>query len=220
MTFPASCLRIVVRSVLLVLLVTGRPLAAGASAPADDWPCYGRDPGGMRFSPLTDVTRDNVGQLKVAWVFHTGDISNGKGQTKRSGFETTPVLVHGVLYLTTPFNRIIALDPETGRQLWAHDPHTELSWNYGDGLVNRGVAVWPASPNQRETSGGVPQRIFEATLDARLVAVDAATGRLCQDFGRNGEVSLRQVPRYTRGQYHMTSPPAVIDDLVVVGSAI
>lgn len=196
-------------------------LATGASAASpDDWPCYGRDPGGMRYSPLTDINRANVSQLKVAWIYHTGDISDGKRRRKRSGFETTPILVDGVLYLTTPFNRVVALDPETGKQLWAHDPRTELTWNYGDGLVNRGVATWPDPSRSVEKAGEPRRRIFEATLDARLIALDAKTGAPCPDFGKNGQVSLRKVPRYIPGQYHMTSPPAVVDDLVVVGSAI
>jgi quinoprotein glucose dehydrogenase len=175
----------------------------------------------MRYSPLTQVNRDNVSKLRVAWVFHTGDISNGRGNRKRSGFETTPLVVDGTLYLTTPFNRIVALDPETGAQRWAYDPKTELTWNYGDGLINRGVASWlDTSKADAKTGTQGRRRIFEGTLDARLVAIDAATGKACQDFGEKGEVSLRNIPRYIRGQYHVTSPPAVIDDLVVVGSAI
>jgi quinoprotein glucose dehydrogenase len=197
---------------------TQNSVAAAPGGGGDDWACYGRDPGGMRYSPLTQISRENVSQLKPAWVFHTGDISDGKGRVKRSGFETTPLMIQGRLYLTTPFNRIIALDPETGRQIWAHDPHTELSWNFGDGLINRGVATWiePTELNGHNAR----RRIFEATLDARLVAVDAETGEPCSDFGERGQISLREVTRYIRGQYHMTSPPAVIDDLVVVGSAI
>jgi len=172
----------------------------------------------MRYSPLTQINRDTVSRLKVAWTFHTGDVSDGKGNLRRSGFETTPVVLDGRLYLTTPFNRILALDPQTGRQVWAYDPKTELSWNYGDGLINRGVATWAeaAGDQQRRPK----RRIFEATLDARLVAVDAETGEACKEFGDRGQVSLRGIPRYVQGQYHMTSPPAVIDDLVVVGSAI
>jgi quinoprotein glucose dehydrogenase len=185
---------------------------------ADDWPCYGRDAGGMRYSPLAQINRGNVAQLKVAWIFHTGDISDGRGKRKRSGFETTPILIDGTLYLTTPFNRVIALDPETGRQHWVHDPKTELSWNYGDGLISRGVATWPAPSDGSNTPAR--RRIFEATLDARLIALDAITGKPCSDFGTGGQVSLRKVARYAPGQYHMTSPPAVIDDLVVVGSSI
>jgi quinoprotein glucose dehydrogenase len=211
------------RSSLYALLFSALALPAlAAPSPAlDDWPYYGHDAGGMRYSPLTGINRENVSQLKIAWVFHTGDISDGKGNRKRSGFETTPLMVDGTLYLTTPFNRVIALDPETGVQRWAYDPKTELAWNYGDGLINRGVATWVDS-SKRDTKAGTPgrRRIFEATVDARLIAVDAASGKPCADFGENGQVSLRNVPRYIRGQYHMTSPPAVIDDLVIVGSAI
>src|SRR5579859_5355479 len=107
-----------------------------------DWPYYGHDAGGMRYSPLAQIDRANVASLKVAWTFHTGDISDGSGNRKRSGFETTPVLVDGTLYLTTPFNRVIALDPQTGAQRWAYDPKIDLRGDYGDGLVNRGVATW------------------------------------------------------------------------------
>ena len=103
----------------------------------------------------------------------------------RSGFETTPLLIDGTLYLTTPFNRVIALDPETGTQRWAYDPKTDLTLNYGDGLINRGVATWPA-PGADKSDSGVRRRLFEATLDARLIAMDAATGVPCRDFGDGG----------------------------------
>lgn len=189
-----------------------------SGAPVDDWPHYGHDPGGMRYSPLNEINRDNVSQLKVAWVFHTGDISDGSGRRRRSGFETTPILVDGTLYLTTPFNRVIALVPETGAQRWAYDPKIDPTWEYGDGLINRGIATW-LDP-VRDAGQPCRRRIFESTLDARLIALDAATGTSCSDFGKGGEVSLRDVPGYRPGCYHMTSPPAVIDDIVVVGSAI
>ena len=184
----------------------------------DDWPYYGHDAGGMRYSPLTEINKGNVARLKVAWVFHTGDVSEGGHNRARSGFETTPILVEKALYLSTPFNRVIALDPQTGAQRWAYDPKISLTWSYGDGLVNRGVSTFLDS----KLAAGQPcrRRIYEATLDARLVALDAGTGRPCVDFGNDGQVSLRDVPRYIQGAYHMTSPPAVVDDLVVVGSAI
>jgi len=186
--------------------------------PNDSWPYYGHDAGGMRYSPLTQINRSNVTQLQVAWTFHTGDISEGSGGRKRSGFETTPLLVDGTLYLTTAFNRIVALDPETGKRRWAYDPKIDLDGDYGDGLVNRGVATWLDSA--RPAAQPCSRRIFESTQDARLVAVDAATGTPCADFGRDGQVSLRDVPQYDAGWFHMTSPPAIIDNLVVVGSAI
>lgn len=196
--------------------------ATPPAGPTDDWPVYGHDPGGMRYSPLTQINRQNVAQLKVAWTFHTGDISDESGNRRRSGFETTPILVDGTLYLSTPFNRVIALDPQTGAQRWAYDPKIDPTWSYGDGLINRGLATWldPTRP------AGQPcrRRIFEATVDARLLSLDAATGSPRADFGasqgRGGQVSLRDVSRYINGWYHMTSPPAVIDDVVVIGSAI
>ena len=199
-------------------------LLAWAAAPTpsdtagDSWPYYGHDAGGMRYSPLTQINRDNVSTLKVAWTFHTGDISEASGRRKRSGFETTPLLVDGTLYLTTAFNRIIALDPEAGQQRWAYNPKIELDGDYGDGLVNRGVATWLDATRAKDKP--CRRRIFESAQDARLVAVDAATGTPCADFGKGGQVSLHDVLQYDPGWYHMTSPPAIIDDLVVVGSAI
>ncbi len=193
-------------------------VAHGQSAGNTDWPNYGNDPGGMRYSLLKQINRENVAKLKVAWTFHTGDISDGSHDRRRSGFETTPILVDGTLYLTTPFNRVIALDPETGKQRWAYDPHIDQTLDYGDGLVNRGVATWLDAT--RPVEQACRRRIYEATLDARLISVDAATGKPCMDFGDLGQVSLRGVAGYRAGWYHMTSPPTVIDDLVVVGSAI
>jgi quinoprotein glucose dehydrogenase len=191
-----------------------------------EWPNYGNDPGGMRYSTLTQINRDTVAKLKVAWVFHTGDIADGSDGYRRSGFETTPILVDGTLYLTTPFNRVIALDPATGTQRWAYDPKIDRSLEYGDGLINRGVTTWLDS--SKSANQPCHRRIFEASLDARLIALDAKTGKPCSDFGGNGEINLRNVPGYEikglgehpQGWYHMTSPPVTIDDLVIVGSAI
>lgn len=208
------------RSGLLVMVCTmlASAIALGQISGDSEWPAYGNDPGGMRYSPLSQINRENVSKLKVAWVFHTGDVSDGIRDRRRSGFEATPILVGGTLYFTTPFNRVIALDPETGRQRWAYDPNVDLTLDYGDGLVNRGVATWLDS--RRPSKEPCHRRIYEATLDARLISLDAKTGKPCFDFGDYGQVSLRNVPGYRAGWYHMTSPPAVIDDLVVVGSAI
>lgn len=199
---------------LLVTFIAGTPLLAQDT----DWPNYGNDPGGMRYSPLSQINRENVSRLKTAWIFHTGDISDGTHDRRRSGFESTPIFVDGTLFVTTGFNRIIALDADTGTQKWAYDPKIDLTLEYGDGLINRGVSTW-LDP---KAASGQPchRRIYEATLDARLIAIDAATGRPCMDFGDYGQVVLRDVPGYRAGWYHMTSPPAIIDDLVIVGSAI
>jgi quinoprotein glucose dehydrogenase len=208
---------------ILVLVCAAMLGAGGQSSHAengsgDDWPYYGHDAGGMRYSPLAQINRGNVATLQVAWTFHVGDISDGSGGKKRSGLETTPILVDGTLYLTSAFNRVFAIDPETGKQRWVYDPMIELAGEYGDGLINRGVSAWldPA----RAKGKPCRRRIFETTLDARLIALDGATGDPCMDFGNRGQISLRDVARYIPGNYHMTSPPAVIDDVIVVGSAI
>jgi quinoprotein glucose dehydrogenase len=213
---------------ILFLLLAGQLLAQPAlkqthlavqAAPQEsDWPNYGNDPGGMRYSSLSEINRSNVAQLKVAWVFHTGDISNGSNGRRRSGLETTPLMVDGTLYLTTGFNRVIALDPETGKQKWAYDPHIDQMWESGDGLINRGAATWVDS--KRAASTPCHRTIFEATIDARLIALDAASGTPCPGFGKDGQVDLRNVPGFRSGWYHITSPPAVMDDLVIIGSAI
>ena len=200
----------------MMLSATAAALMAGA-AQADEWAAYGRDPQGTRFSPLTQVTPANVASLKPAWTFHTGDMADGKHGGPRSGFETTPLFLDGRLYLTTPFNRVIALDPASGKQLWAYDPQVNIKAPYGDGLINRGLAAWR---DPKAGKGACALRLYEATLDARLVSVDAATGAPCPGFGTDGVVSLRDVARYRIGQYHMTSPPIVVDGVVVVGSAI
>ncbi|PYR04942.1 MAG: pyrroloquinoline quinone-dependent dehydrogenase [Acidobacteria bacterium] len=202
----------------LMIGIAAVRLATVAGGPADGWPSYGHDPGGMRFSPLTEIDRTNVARLEVAWTVHTGDISDGSGGRSRSGFETTPIVVDEVLYFSTPFNRVIALDPETGKERWSYDPKIDKTTSYGDGLINRGVSTWLDAA--RRTNEPCRRRIYEATLDARLIALDARTGAPCADFGRGGQVDLTGVAAYRKGEYHMTSPPAVVDDVVIVGSAI
>jgi len=202
------------------ILGAAAAVALAGAASADEWSAYGRDPQATRFSPLTQISAANVASLKPAWTFHTGDISTGKekGGGPRSGFESTPLMLDGRLYVTTPFNRVIALDPASGKQLWAYDPKLDRDQPYGDGLINRGLAAW-RDPKAGK-GGACALRLYEATLDARLVSVDAASGQPCAGFGQAGEVSLRDVARYRAGQYHMTSPPIVVDGVVVVGSAI
>jgi quinoprotein glucose dehydrogenase len=218
-TKPSESLLVLSLSLCVALCaVFAAPVAFAQTPNGAEWPTYGNDPGGMRYSPLTEINRENVANLKFAWIFRTGDVSDGSDGRKRSGFETTPILVDGTLFFTTAFNRVIALDPETGKQRWAYDPKIDQTLDYGDGLVNRGVATWldPA----RSANQDCRRRIYEATQDARLISLDAATGKPCTDFGNSGQVNLTNVPGYLPGWYHMTSPPAVIDDLVVVGSAI
>src|SRR5258706_8471412 len=176
------CCACIVAVAFGVPAATQKIMAGPESANDNEWPYYGHDAGGMRYSPLTQINRENVSHLKVAWTFHAGDISDGHGRRKRSGFETTPLLVDGTLYLTTPFNRVIALDPGTGKQRWEYDPKIALDGDYGDGVVNRGVAT--CLDSARASGQPCRRRIFESTQDARLIALDAATRAPCADFGK------------------------------------
>jgi quinoprotein glucose dehydrogenase len=186
-----------------------------------EWPFYGRDPGGTKYSPLANINRRNVQNLKQAWIYRTGDLLY---RTDSSGaqpaHEATPLFVGERLYLSTPFGRVIALNPETGIPLWTYDPKIDLKSDYSD-FADRGVSYWRDS-RQRQGSF-CAERIFDATIDARLIALDAMTGKPCPDFGDRGQVNLlhglRNGPEYN-GEYQVTSPPAVIHDLVVVGSAV
>src|SRR5689334_14305029 len=106
-------------------------LAGGLASSSGDWPSYGHDPGGERFSPLNAINRSNVGRLKIAWTFRTGDAYQPK-ESKPTAFEATPLYIEGTLYLSTPLGRAIALDPVTGRQRWAYDPKIDKDKGYGD----------------------------------------------------------------------------------------
>lgn len=177
-----------------------------------DWPAYGGDAGGERFSPLDAIRRENVASLEVAWTFRTGDAYQPK-DSKPTAFEATPLHVGGTLYLSTPVGRVIALDPVTGQQRWAFDAKVPRDKGYGD-FASRGVCTW---------QHGGERRIFVATIDARLIALDAKTGKSIPGFGEQGTVDLRKGLRIApRGfaDYQVTSPPAVVGDTVVVGSAI
>jgi quinoprotein glucose dehydrogenase len=179
-----------------------------------DWPYYGRDPGGTKFSPLKQIDRSNVQKLKVAWTFHTGDMYKGE-KGRATAFESTPLYVDGTLFVTTPLGKVIALNPATGKELRRFDAKVNRDTGYGD-FANRGVSTWVDSKTKE-------RRLFLASIDARLIALDAKTGRKFDDFGDNGEVRLRnglRVAPHEESEYEETSPPAVIGDVVVVGSAI
>ena len=128
-----------------VFLMAAIALLAAAEAPrsaAGDWAFYGGDAGGSRYSQLDQINKANVAELKPAWEFHTGDVSDGSDDRPKSEFEATPIVVAGTMFLTTPFNRVLAIDPETGQQKWSFDPKIDPHVHYSEGLVNRGVAFW------------------------------------------------------------------------------
>jgi quinoprotein glucose dehydrogenase len=196
------------------------PAAGSAERTRHEWIDYGGDRGGLRYAPLADIGPANVARLEIAWVHHSGDVSDGRsGVPSTSAYEVTPILVDGSLFLCTPFNRVIALDPETGAERWSYDPGIDLAMVYANQLVCRGVSTW-LDPGPGV--GPCRRRILTATNDARLIALDARTGEPCADFGHAGQVDLARGvgERRYRGEYQVTSPPAVLGDRVIVGSAI
>ena len=194
------------------------PELAHAGAPSD-WPHHGRDAGGSRHAPLAEITRENVRELRVAWTHHTGDLARMESfPWRNASFQATPILVDGTLYLCSGLHRVIALDPETGAERWSFDPQVDFSIGRADPAC-RGVSSW--LDEGAAAGDACRRRIYLATTDARLFALDAATGRPCAGFGEDGVVALAHgIANARPGLYGVTSPPAVIGDLVVTGSQI
>lgn len=190
---------------------------AAAAGPAD-WPNYGRTPGGDRHSPLVQISRDNVAVLQLAWEYKTGEAGVETGNP--TAMEATPLVIDGVMYLATPLGKVIALDPVTGREIWTREVPVERKRHFGD-WVSRGVSFWK-DPTAK-TRAPCAHRVIISVVDARLVQLDARDGTFCQAFGTGGVVNLLDGLRNAQSyvdEYEQTSPPAVIGDLIVVGSAI
>jgi len=169
------------------------------------------------------ITRENVGKLRVAWTYHTHALEPATARNQKAAFESTPILVEGTLYLTTPFNAVVALDPVTGREQWKFDPEVSRDHDYSE-VTSRGVAAWvdPKAPDPKAAKDAPCRvRLFEGTIEARLLALDAKTGKLCADFGIGGQVDLgHDVALNSLGDYEVTSAPTVVGDLVITGSSI
>ncbi len=178
--------------------------------------------GGGRYSPLAQIHPGNVDQLEQVWSYRHGDVQAPRLRPDRvnrsTSFEGTPLVFDGRLVVSTPFNRVIALDVATGRELWSFDPEIDRGRFFANMLINRGVALWRGG----ERASPCGHRILTATLDARLIALDAVTGRRCDGFGEAGEVDLLSaLPGIADAhEYNVTSPPTVVGDVVVVGSSI
>jgi quinoprotein glucose dehydrogenase len=192
-------------------------LALAAPAAAEDWPVYAGDAGGQRFSPHAEIARTNVARLELAWQIRTGDLDADPGPPEQMAFQATPILVDGLLVLPTPLGRVLALDPASGAERWRFDA-TVKGHEYSE-YTSRGVAAWldGAAP----AAAPCRRRVFAATVESRLFALDAASGKLCTGFGRGGEVSLKEgIGEDRPWGYTISSPPTLAGDVVVVGSAI
>lgn len=213
--------------------------------PDGDWQSYGRTAFGDRYSPLAQITPENAGKLVPAWTYRTGDIPgpNDPGETTA---ENTPLKVNGMLYVCTPHSQVIALDPDTGKEIWRFDPKisTQKAANFKGWahMTCRGVsyhddAAYAATPapapsavpgrspapaaTAATSANACPRRLLLPTADTRLIALNADTGKPCEDFGVNGSIDLgANIGAFTPGGYYSTSPPAVTQNLVVIGGHV
>ncbi|RUL88311.1 pyrroloquinoline quinone-dependent dehydrogenase [Tautonia sociabilis] len=197
--------------IALVVLLACSGIAGGQPSRTVDWPAVGNDPGCMRYSELDQINRSNVQLLEPAWTYRTGELEGRVGKT----IECTPIIIDGVMYVTTGYLRVVALDAASGEALWEVDPLNEHPWEHApaSGGVNRGCAYW---------SDGDPdgqRRIIHGTSDGRLFSIDARTGALDPAFGNGGIVNLREglEPRFARLSYGPTSAPAIWEDTIIVG---
>jgi len=196
-----------------------RPTTSEAGLTDVGWPAYAGDAGGSHFSGAWQINRDNLGRLAPVWVFRTGETGEGYTSAYKHTFEATPILVRSTLYFSTAFNRVFAVDAETGAERWRFDAGIDPEPHYTE-ASNRGVAHWV--DHEAMVDQPCLERIFAGTLDSRLIALDAKTGERCTEFAGTGEVDLRAALREEdRGlAYPVTSPPVVIGDTVVLGSGM
>ena len=184
------------------------------------WEHWGGDRGGMRFSPLTQITPANVGDLVQAWEFRTGDLERrAPAVMARTKFQATPLLVEDSLIFCSPFNEVIALDPGSGTQKWRYDPRISTEQRPANRYNCRGVAYWV--DDQAAENAACRARIFMGTNDVRVIALDARTGIPCAEFGTGGEIRIEaDRPLLWAGEIQITSAPVVSRGVVIVGSAI
>jgi quinoprotein glucose dehydrogenase len=207
------------RSILLLAAIVGLSGPVRAAG-AGEWAFTEGALGGGRYSPLAEIDATNVHRLEVAWTYRHGDVSDGSwfhGRRNATAMEATPIVVDGRMIFSTPFDRVIALDPETGRELWTFDPRVDRSRVYVNLMISRGVAYWRSADRPAEcVAAGIPRDAVDAAVGARC-----SDGPACAGFGDAGRVDLLDGldPVVDPAEANMTSPPGVIGDVVVVGSA-
>lgn len=180
-----------------------------------DWPTYGHDPSSARYSPLKQINTSNVSKLARAWTYHmTAEIAappaGGRGVGRRGrASEATPIVVNGVMYMPTPYNRIVALQPETGKELWSYQLPNGANPSY------RGVEYWPGDKQS-------PAALFFGTTEGKLVSLNAEAGKPVPSFGNEGSVDMRQgiTNGFTSGNYSLSSPVMVFENLVITGARV
>ncbi len=207
-------MRTIVVSALAVVAITASLALRRAAPPMQEWPVYAADSAGTHYSPLADINRTNVSRLQVAWEWKTGEENYPQYGTRPGSFEVTPLMIDNVLYFSTPYNRVVALDAETGDEIWTYDPKAYVDGQppNGTGFVHRGVSAW---------RDGDKLRIF-LNSRARLICLDAKTGQLVDTFGDHGAIDLTKGLRWDVDpkRYTNTSPPVIYKNLVILGNGV
>ncbi|WP_421504649.1 membrane-bound PQQ-dependent dehydrogenase, glucose/quinate/shikimate family [Erwinia rhapontici] len=204
--------------------ITNQRQSGDTEVAGSDWTAYGGTTNGLRFSSLKQITRDNVSKLDVAWTYHTGDVRDAEKDATEYTFEATPLKVNNSVYFCTPHNEVHALNPETGALKWKYQPAKDASY-LQQHQTCRGVSYYDGSAVQADSTPAQPalcrKRIYNASNDAKLIALDADTGKLCADFGNNGVVDLHANMGTVRPHALMqTAAPLVAGNLVIVGGSV
>jgi quinoprotein glucose dehydrogenase len=182
------------------------------------WSSFGGVPGGGRYSALDTINQSNVDDLEVAWTYNSGDFLDYGSSTGTTSLEVTPILANELLYLCTPLNRVIALEPTSGEEVWSFDPEEGLITSARRPMTCRGVAYWESKT--ASSGDACSKRVFKGSGRGDIYAVDADSGRACRDFGRNGIVSLSDFDYHGDGNPFLTSPPVILGDLVIVAGGV
>ena len=194
--------------------------SSDAKVPASgpDWKSFHGQVSGAKYSPLDQITPENVGELELAWRLETGDVSDGSGDLPATVWSATPIYANDLLYIGTPFYRVLAVDPATGEEVWSFDSQSTLEALTQPALKNRGVAYWEAA---EPVEGEACQRIiYLGTMDAQLFALDADDGALCEDFADGGVLDVNQWNTVNdRWPLSLLQPPTIVDDHVIIGWA-
>ncbi|MCP2003119.1 UNVERIFIED_ORG: quinoprotein glucose dehydrogenase [Buttiauxella agrestis ATCC 33320] len=197
------------------------PVAASSAIPDADWPAYGRNQEGQRYSPLKQINDKNVGQLKEAWTFQTGDVKRPTDPGEITN-EVTPIKVRDTLYLCTAHQQLFALDAATGKQKWKFDPRLDTNPSFQH-VTCRGVSYHEATADNASADvvSDCPRRIILPVNDGRLFAINADNGQLCESFANKGILNLQtNMPVTTPGMYEPTSPPIITDKVIVIAGAV
>lgn len=193
-----------------------------------DWPAYGRTQAGVRYSPLTQINDKNVKDLKVVWIFRTGDVKTDQDSGETTN-QVTPIKVGDNLYMCTTHQWLIALDPASGQEKWRYDPKLKADHTFQH-LTCRGVMYYDANnttefatslQSRKTVSAECPRKVIVPVNDGRLVAVNADTGKVCSDFGEQGEVNLQKFMPYAYpGGYNPTSPGVISGTTIVIAGSV